>query len=54
MCEEICPQMAITRKQTAGEGFEYVVDDEKCIGCGFCVGACPTGVWELAENAPIE
>ena len=54
LCEEICPQKAITRKQTASGGYEYVVDDEKCIGCGFCVGACPTGVWELAENAPIE
>jgi NADPH-dependent glutamate synthase beta subunit-like oxidoreductase/glutamate synthase domain-containing protein 3/NAD-dependent dihydropyrimidine dehydrogenase PreA subunit len=54
MCEEICPQKAIARSQTAGGGFEYIVDSEKCIGCGFCAGACPTGVWEIVENAPIE
>ncbi|MFO7570481.1 MAG: FAD-dependent oxidoreductase [Smithellaceae bacterium] len=54
MCEEICPQKAISRAQTPAGGFEYVVDSERCIGCGFCAGACPTGVWELAENAPLE
>lgn len=54
MCEEICPQKAISRSQTAGGGFEYLVDGDRCIGCGFCAGACPTGVWEIAENAPIE
>ncbi|MHB8139461.1 MAG: FAD-dependent oxidoreductase [Smithellaceae bacterium] len=54
MCEEICPQKAIARLQNPAGGFEYIVDSERCIGCGFCVGACPTGVWELAENAPIE
>jgi ferredoxin len=54
MCEEICPQNAITRKETAGGGFEYIVNDEKCIGCGFCAGACPTGVWEIMENEPVE
>jgi len=54
MCEEICPQKAITRKERAGGGFEYIVNDEKCIGCGFCAGACPTGVWEIMENEPVE
>lgn len=54
MCEEICPQKAIARAETSGGGFEYRVDGEKCIGCGFCAGACPTGVWEMTENAPIE
>jgi NADPH-dependent glutamate synthase beta subunit-like oxidoreductase/glutamate synthase domain-containing protein 3/NAD-dependent dihydropyrimidine dehydrogenase PreA subunit len=54
LCEEICPQKAISRSETPAGGFEYVVDSERCIGCGFCAGACPTGVWEIAENAPIE
>ncbi|MRR16155.1 MAG: FAD-dependent oxidoreductase [Deltaproteobacteria bacterium] len=54
MCEEICPQKAISRSQTPGGGFEYIVDSEVCIGCGFCAGACPTGVWELVGNAPLE
>jgi NADPH-dependent glutamate synthase beta subunit-like oxidoreductase/glutamate synthase domain-containing protein 3/NAD-dependent dihydropyrimidine dehydrogenase PreA subunit len=54
MCEEICPQKAISRKTMADGSFAYTVEDELCIGCGFCVGACPTGVWELAENKPLE
>jgi len=54
MCEEICPQKAISRSQTQAGGFEYIVDSELCIGCGFCAGACPTGVWEIVGNAPLE
>ena len=54
MCVEICSQKAISRLQTPAGGFEYIVDSERCIGCGFCVGACPTGVWEIVENAPLE
>jgi Fe-S-cluster-containing hydrogenase component 2 len=30
--------------------YEYVVDEDKCIGCGFCAGICPCGVWEMTEN----
>ncbi|MCI0468799.1 MAG: 4Fe-4S binding protein [Nitrospirae bacterium] len=30
--------------------FEYVVDNNLCIGCGFCAGICPCGVWEMLEN----
>ncbi|HLZ20481.1 MAG TPA: FAD-dependent oxidoreductase, partial [Smithellaceae bacterium] len=54
MCEEICPQKAISRVASPEGAFEYVVDGDKCIGCGFCAGACPTGVWEIAENSPLE
>jgi ferredoxin len=36
-----------------GGAFEYVVDAERCIGCGFCAGACPCGIWDLVENTPI-
>ncbi|PKN18303.1 MAG: pyridine nucleotide-disulfide oxidoreductase [Deltaproteobacteria bacterium HGW-Deltaproteobacteria-6] len=54
MCEEICPRKAISRSQTAQGDFEYIVDSERCIGCGFCAGACPTGVWEIVANAPLE
>jgi NADPH-dependent glutamate synthase beta subunit-like oxidoreductase/glutamate synthase domain-containing protein 3 len=54
MCEEICPEKAISRMELAGGTFEYAVDAERCIGCGFCAGACPTGVWELVENSPLE
>lgn len=54
MCETICPQNAISRKALEGEKYEYVVDEELCIGCGFCAGVCPTGVWEIVENKPLE
>ncbi len=52
MCETVCYQGAISRVKKKGEDlpYEYVVDDEKCIGCGFCAGICPCGVWEMVEN----
>lgn len=49
MCEAVCYYDAITRVERDGD-WEYVVDDEKCIGCGFCAGTCPSGVWEMVEN----
>ncbi len=50
MCEATCYYGAISRIDL-GEGlYEYVVDEEKCIGCGFCAGICPCGVWEMVEN----
>jgi NADPH-dependent glutamate synthase beta subunit-like oxidoreductase/NAD-dependent dihydropyrimidine dehydrogenase PreA subunit len=54
ICVAICPQKAISRKPKNGNGFEMVVDEERCIGCGFCAGACPCGVWNLVENEPVE
>jgi NADPH-dependent glutamate synthase beta subunit-like oxidoreductase/glutamate synthase domain-containing protein 3/NAD-dependent dihydropyrimidine dehydrogenase PreA subunit len=53
VCESLCPQQAISRRSLQGDGYEYVVDEERCIGCGFCEGACPCGIWELKENDPI-
>jgi pyruvate/2-oxoglutarate dehydrogenase complex dihydrolipoamide dehydrogenase (E3) component/Pyruvate/2-oxoacid:ferredoxin oxidoreductase delta subunit len=55
ICETICPQAAISRREVQGGcGFEMAVDAEKCIGCGFCAGACPCGIWNLVENTPME
>lgn len=54
LCETLCPQNAISRNEFEGGGYEYVVDAEKCIGCGFCAGACPCGIWELTENSSLE
>ncbi|MDT8273542.1 MAG: 4Fe-4S binding protein, partial [Desulfomonilia bacterium] len=53
-CESLCPQQAISRRDLQGGAYEYGVDPERCIGCGFCSGACPCGIWELRENTPIE
>jgi ferredoxin len=50
----VCPQHAIGRKELDGETYEYVVDEDLCIGCGFCAGACPCGVWDLVDNVPLD
>ncbi|MCG2830606.1 MAG: 4Fe-4S binding protein [Desulfobacteraceae bacterium] len=31
-----------------------VVDETRCIGCGFCAKACPCGIWNIIKNEPIE
>jgi NADPH-dependent glutamate synthase beta subunit-like oxidoreductase/glutamate synthase domain-containing protein 3/Pyruvate/2-oxoacid:ferredoxin oxidoreductase delta subunit len=54
LCETLCPQNAIARRALEGEAYEYVVDSDRCIGCGFCAGACPCGIWRLTENDPLE
>jgi len=53
ICVAVCPQHAISRQEMSGGTYEYVVDENLCIGCGFCAGACPCGVWDLVENTPI-
>jgi NADPH-dependent glutamate synthase beta subunit-like oxidoreductase/glutamate synthase domain-containing protein 3/ferredoxin len=50
MCETTCYWGAISRVEHDDGSYEYVVDDDKCIGCGFCAGICPCGVWEMVEN----
>lgn len=50
MCEKSCPENAITRKVKPEGGFEYVSDDQKCIGCGICTGTCPCGIWSMHPN----
>jgi NADPH-dependent glutamate synthase beta subunit-like oxidoreductase/glutamate synthase domain-containing protein 3/ferredoxin len=50
MCEITCYWGAIKRVEHEDSSYEYVVDDDKCIGCGFCAGTCPCGVWEMVEN----
>ncbi len=54
LCETLCPGQAISRRSLEGDSYEYVVDGDRCIGCGFCADACPCGIWELVENPPIE
>jgi len=54
ICVSVCPRSAISRKDLGSNAYEYIVDENLCIGCGFCAGACPCGVWDLVENTPIE
>lgn len=50
ICEAVCYWGAISRIEHKDGSYEYVVDEDRCIGCGFCAGICPCGVWEMIEN----
>ncbi|HQI01580.1 MAG TPA: FAD-dependent oxidoreductase [Deltaproteobacteria bacterium] len=54
LCEAVCPQQAISRRDLQQGGYEYTADGDRCIGCGFCAGACPCGIWELKQSDPLE
>lgn len=47
-CEMACPVGAISHKDNGA----VVIDQEKCIGCRYCVSACPFSVprWDEAKN----
>jgi len=50
LCETICPTAAISRNEIklgSEVTFDYVSDDLKCIGCGFCADTCPCGIWQM-------
>lgn len=53
ICVYVCPEGAIERIDKDDGGFEYRADPDKCIGCGFCSGACPCGIWNLVPNTPM-
>ena len=40
-CVRVCPSGALSRD---GEQEPVLVDQDRCIGCAYCVGACPFGV----------
>ncbi len=50
LCEATCYWGAISRRDLPGGGYEYAVDGDKCVGCGFCAGVCPCGIWTLTEG----
>lgn len=52
MCKQSCPEKAIKRVIHNNDStFEYVADPELCIGCGICAGVCPSGIWNMSDNA---
>ncbi len=50
MCEATCYYGAISRIEYPDGTYEYTVSDDLCIGCGFCAGVCPCGIWEMVDN----
>ena len=50
ICVYICGQNAISRMEHPTGSFEFRVDDDHCIGCGFCAAACPSGIWTMVPN----
>ncbi|WP_078594903.1 4Fe-4S dicluster domain-containing protein [Evansella clarkii] len=44
-CVKVCPEVAITTTDMGN----VVIDQEKCVGCTYCVQNCPFGIVELAE-----
>ncbi|MBF0469115.1 MAG: 4Fe-4S dicluster domain-containing protein, partial [Desulfamplus sp.] len=53
ICVHVCPEGAIERFESEDGAFEYKADPEQCIGCGFCKGACPCGIWDIVTNTPL-
>ncbi|MCG8470780.1 MAG: FAD-dependent oxidoreductase [Desulfobacterales bacterium] len=55
VCVTVCPKEAIKRVETGDlmVPFEYRVNANRCIGCGFCADACPCGIWHLITNTPL-
>jgi len=49
MCLETCPEGAIERKESLDGSYEYISDEQYCIGCGLCAGICPCGVWAIEK-----
>jgi carbon-monoxide dehydrogenase iron sulfur subunit len=45
-CVTVCPSGALSRESEAEPA---LVDQRKCIGCAYCVQACPFGVVVLAQ-----
>ncbi len=48
-CQSVCPAAAITKR---ADGI-ILIDKEKCIGCQYCVWACPYGVPQFNAAAGI-
>lgn len=46
-CMAVCPSGAIYRPETGGP---VLLDPQRCIGCKFCIVACPFGVIALSRD----
>lgn len=44
-CEKVCPEDAIYTTELGN----VVIDQDKCVGCSYCVNNCPFDIVELAD-----
>jgi anaerobic carbon-monoxide dehydrogenase iron sulfur subunit len=49
-CIKICPTKAIAR---LGDDQPVLIDQDKCIGCKWCVMVCPFGVIEMDDDRRV-
>jgi carbon-monoxide dehydrogenase iron sulfur subunit len=49
-CIAVCPTAAIHRLQENGP---VLIDQDKCIGCKFCIMVCPFGVIDIYNDGKI-
>ena len=49
-CVHVCPTAASYRDPETGM---VLIDKEKCIGCQYCIYACPYGVRQFNEDAGV-
>jgi len=50
-CIKACPRQALTKNEENGT---VIVDQQKCVGCMFCLWACPFGAPQLGTNGKME
>ncbi len=50
-CMKICPTSALRLREGGG----VILDPRLCIGCGYCVKACPFGAifWDGVNDKPV-
>lgn len=51
LCRDACPVRAITKEVNDGR---VVVNSAKCIGCGFCVWACPFNAPQIGKDGKMQ
>lgn len=52
LCVAQCPKGAILPLEEVNKkGYKIIsIDEEKCIGCGFCYTTCPDYVYSIVEK----
>ncbi|RSN69723.1 4Fe-4S dicluster domain-containing protein [Candidatus Korarchaeum cryptofilum] len=50
-CMKVCPTSALRSREGGG----VILDSRLCIGCGYCVKACPFGAifWDCVNDKPV-